>query len=286
MGERLMTELWKNQRRVKYEMRSSKVRVHASINLLKMDPSEWGWTPVKSWISWSGCRVCPVKLIPNKSLAERVFHSAMNHHRLPCRPLKYKWIWALYELYVWWGVRRRLISELMVFGCSINCEGSRVLLLAANVALHLCEWLNQPNRWRTVYPQWHKCCRKCLRTSLKPSHRHQNHMFTCRKWGAHFVFLLPQIKHACNHLTEWKSSGQCMTSVLVVSASRIWCLIPSSAGRRLEFVVAVVVMFCDLRRGTDHQNTPLQCSRATAGGQRLRGKRERNSALHCTAVSQ
>lgn len=60
---------------------------------------------------------------------------------------------------------------------------------------------------------------------------------------------------------------------------------PSSAGRRLEFVVAVVVLLGDLRRGTDHQNTPLQRSRASAGWQRLRGKWERDSSLPCRPMS-
>lgn len=66
----------------------------------------------------------------------------------------------------------------------------------------------------------------------------------------------------------------------------LWRLIPSAPGRRVEFVVAVVILLRDLRGGTDHQDTTLQCSRAPAGGQRLRRERERDSALHCQAVSQ
>lgn len=61
---------------------------------------------------------------------------------------------------------------------------------------------------------------------------------------------------------------------------------PSSAGRRLEFVVAVVVLLGHLWRGTDHQNTPLQRSRASAGRQRLRGEWERDSSLPCRPMSQ
>lgn len=61
MGGRYIMVLWKNW--VKYEIsQSAKDRVHASMNLLRMDPSEWGWIPGKSSIAWSGCRVCPVIL--------------------------------------------------------------------------------------------------------------------------------------------------------------------------------------------------------------------------------
>lgn len=60
---------------------------------------------------------------------------------------------------------------------------------------------------------------------------------------------------------------------------------PSSAGRRLEFVVAVVILLSHLWRGTHHQNTPLQRTRASAGGQRLRGKWEGDSGLPYRPVS-
>lgn len=66
----------------------------------------------------------------------------------------------------------------------------------------------------------------------------------------------------------------------------VWRSISSSPGRRVEFVVAVVVLLSDLWRRTDYQDTTLQCSCATAGGKRLRRKWERDSALHCQPVSQ
>lgn len=74
--------------------------------------------------------------------------------------------------------------------------------------------------------------------------------------------------------------------VLVVGDWNVWFLIPSSPGWGMEFVVSVVILLGDLRGRTDHQNTTLQRSCATAGGQRLWGKRERDSALHLCTVSQ
>lgn len=61
---------------------------------------------------------------------------------------------------------------------------------------------------------------------------------------------------------------------------------PSSPGRRLEFVVAVVLLLCDLWRGADHQNPPLQRSRASAGRQGLRGQRQRDPGVPCWPLSQ
>lgn len=61
---------------------------------------------------------------------------------------------------------------------------------------------------------------------------------------------------------------------------------PSSPGRRLEFVVAVVLLLCDLWRGADHQDTALQRSRASAGGQGLRGQREGDPGLPRWPLSQ
>lgn len=50
-------------------------------------------------------------------------------------------------------------------------------------------------------------------------------------------------------------------------------------------MVPVVVLLCDLWGRTDHQNTALQRSCATAWGQRLRGEWERDSEVHCQAMS-
>lgn len=60
---------------------------------------------------------------------------------------------------------------------------------------------------------------------------------------------------------------------------------PSTPRRRVEFVVAMVVLLCDLRGRADHQNTALQRSGATAGGQRLRGEWTRNPEVHRQAMS-
>ena len=50
-------------------------------------------------------------------------------------------------------------------------------------------------------------------------------------------------------------------------------------------MVPMVVLLSDLWRRTDHQDTTLQRSHATTGGYRVWGEWERDSALHCRALS-
>lgn len=61
-----------------------------------------------------------------------------------------------------------------------------MLLPVVKYTLHLGEWLNQSNLWRTVYPQWHKLWCRHLTTSLKMRCRCQQHIKCLwRKWSGY-----------------------------------------------------------------------------------------------------
>lgn len=106
-------------------------------------------------------------------------------------------------------------------------------------------------------------------------------------WWHKYLSVLTLNYNPMHHIIVMCVKYVCFVHMILVCALWLISLLvnPSSAGRRLEFVVAMVVLLGDLRRGTDHQNTPLQRSRASAGRQRLRGKWERDSGLPCRSMS-
>jgi len=154
-----------------------------------------------------------------------------------------------------------------------------VFLLPATITLDLYEWLNVSNHWEIFYPQWHKHWRKPAVANIRECLLVENVVVVL------LCFDFCGLYMSCHNLTVWKPGGWHVTCFSVIPAWYVWCFIPSSPGRRVEFVVAMVILLSDLWRRTNYQDTPLQRSCATAGRQRLRGKWERDSELHCQAMS-